>query len=46
MDYGICEQAAEAEINRELEEDFLNKGSEYHTVYPTLLVWSYGIVKK
>ena len=44
--YGITEQAAEAEINRELEEDFLNRGPGYHTVYPTLLTWSYGIVKK
>jgi ubiquinone/menaquinone biosynthesis C-methylase UbiE len=46
MGYGISEVAAEAEINRELEEDFLNKGSGYHTVYPTLLTWSYGIVNK
>ena len=46
MGYGISEQDAEAEINRELEEDFLNKGSVYHTVYPTLLTWSYGIVRK
>ena len=46
MGYGISEQAAEAEIKRELDEDFLNKGSGYHTVYPTLLTWSYGIVKK
>jgi SAM-dependent methyltransferase len=46
MGYGITEKAAEAEINREVEEDFLNKGSEYHTVYPTLLAWSYGFVKK
>jgi ubiquinone/menaquinone biosynthesis C-methylase UbiE len=46
VDYGITEQAAEAEIDREVEEDFLNKGSGYHTVYPTLLTWSYGIVSK
>jgi hypothetical protein len=46
VDYGISEQAAEAEINRELDEDFLNKGLEYHTVYPTLLTWSYGVVSK
>jgi SAM-dependent methyltransferase len=46
MDYGISEQAAEAEIERELEEDFLNKGAGYHTVYPTLLTWSYGVVAK
>jgi SAM-dependent methyltransferase len=46
MSYGITEGAAEAEINRELEEDFLNKGPGYHTVYPTLLTWSYGVVSK
>ena len=46
MGYGISEQAAEDEINRELEEDFLNKGAQYHTVYPTLLTWSFGTVKK
>jgi ubiquinone/menaquinone biosynthesis C-methylase UbiE len=46
MDYGITEQDAETEINRELEEDFLNKGAGYHTIFPTLLTWSYGIVRK
>jgi hypothetical protein len=43
---GISEAAATAEIDREIEEDFLNKGAGYHTVYPTLLTWSYGIVQK
>jgi len=43
---GIDEAAATAEIDRELEEDFLNKGPEYHTVYPPLLTWSYGVVRK
>ncbi len=46
MGFGINEQAAEAEIERELEEDFLNKGPGYHTVYPTLLTWSFGLVSK
>jgi ubiquinone/menaquinone biosynthesis C-methylase UbiE len=46
MGYGISEKDAEDEINRELEEDFLNKGPGYHTVYPTSLTWSFGIVKK
>lgn len=41
---GISEQAAEAEIERELEEDFLNKGPGYHTVYASLLTWSFGKV--
>ena len=46
MGYGISEPAAEGEIQRELEEDFLNQGTRYHTVYPTLLTWSFGRVKK
>ena len=44
MGYGISEQAAEAEIERELAEDFLTKGQEFHTVYVTLLTWSFGVV--
>jgi ubiquinone/menaquinone biosynthesis C-methylase UbiE len=44
MSYGISEQDAEAEIARELEEDILNKGQSYHTVYTTLLTWSFGLV--
>jgi hydroxylamine reductase (hybrid-cluster protein) len=46
MGYGITGQDAETEINRELDEDFLNKGAGYFKIYPTLLSWSYGIVKK
>ena len=42
--FGISEQAAEAEITRELEEDFLTKVQEYHTVYASLLTWSFGVV--
>jgi ubiquinone/menaquinone biosynthesis C-methylase UbiE len=41
---GISEEAAEAEITRELEEGFLNKGMKYHTVYASLLTWSFGKV--
>jgi len=44
MSYGISEADAEAEIERELEEDFLNKGRDYHTVYMSLLTWSFGVV--
>jgi ubiquinone/menaquinone biosynthesis C-methylase UbiE len=44
--YGISEQAAQAEIERELAQDFLNKGKGYHTVFTTLLTWSYGRVVK
>lgn len=44
ISFGISEQDAEAEIERELDEDFLNKGQEYHTVYASLLTWSFGVV--
>lgn len=44
VSYGISEQDAEAEIARELDEDFLNKGQQYHTVYASLLTWSFGVV--
>jgi ubiquinone/menaquinone biosynthesis C-methylase UbiE len=44
MNYGISEEAAEAEITRELEEDFLNQGQSYHTVYASLLTWCFGVV--
>ena len=44
MGHGISEQAAQAEIERELAQDFLNKGQGYHTVFTTLLTWSYGRV--
>jgi len=44
MDFGISEAAAEAEIIRELEEDFLNKGQGYHTVFTSLLTWCFGVV--
>jgi ubiquinone/menaquinone biosynthesis C-methylase UbiE len=42
--YGISESSAEAEIAREMEEDFLNKGQQYHTVFTSLLTWSSGFV--
>ncbi len=42
--YGISGHDAEAEIARELDENFLNKGKEYHTVYASLLTWSFGVV--
>jgi ubiquinone/menaquinone biosynthesis C-methylase UbiE len=44
MGFGISEEEAEAEITRETDEDFLNKGQQYHTVYASLLTWSFGIV--
>ncbi len=42
--FGISGPAAAAEIARELEDDFLNNGPRYHTVYAGLLTWSFGIV--
>lgn len=44
MGFGISEEDAQAEIARELEEDFLNRGQQYHTVYASLLTWSFGVV--
>jgi SAM-dependent methyltransferase len=46
MSYGISREAAEAEITRELDQDFLNRGHQYHTVYTSLLAWSFGVVRK
>jgi ubiquinone/menaquinone biosynthesis C-methylase UbiE len=44
MSYGISEHDADTEIAREVDEEFLNKGQEYHTVYTSLLTWSFGVV--
>jgi ubiquinone/menaquinone biosynthesis C-methylase UbiE len=44
LNFGISESDAETEIAREIDEDFLNKGQEYHTVYTSLLTWSFGVV--
>lgn len=44
MELDIPEPAAEDEIERELDMDFLHKGPTYHTVYTTLLTWSFGVV--
>lgn len=46
MGFGISEEDAEAEITRELEENFLSMGKQYHTVFASLLTWSFGIVEK
>lgn len=46
MQFGISTEEAEAEIARELAEDFLHKGDQYHTVYASLLTWSFGVVEK
>lgn len=44
--YGIPEEAAEREIERELAQDFLNNGRDYHTAYASLLSFSFGTVDK
>ncbi|MDY7011673.1 MAG: hypothetical protein SVV80_13130 [Planctomycetota bacterium] len=44
--YGISHEAADKEIQRELDRDFLHKGRDYHTVWPGLLTFSYGTVTK
>mgnify|MGYP000347910041 CR=1 FL=1 len=37
---------ARREIGRALDRDFANRGRDYHTVWPSLLMFSYGIVDK
>jgi SAM-dependent methyltransferase len=44
--YGISEEDAENEIERELAIDFRGKGHSYHTAYPSLLSFSFGTVDK
>lgn len=44
--YGVVEEDADAEIDRELAQDFRAKGREYHTVYTSLLSFSFGTVTK
>ena len=44
--YGVSEEDAEAEIERELAWSFREKGREYHTAYPSLLSFSFGTVDK
>ena len=44
--YGISDEDAENEIERELGQGFRTKGREYHTAYPSLLSFSFGTVDK
>lgn len=46
VNYGISEDDAEKEIDRELAQDFRNKGRDYHGVFPSLLSFSFGTVDK
>ncbi len=41
---GVPPETAEREIRRELQRDFAGKGRQYHTVVPSTLVFSYGVV--
>ena len=44
--YGVSEEAADREIDREQSQDFRDKGREYHTAYASLLSFSFGTVDK
>ena len=44
--YGISEEAAEKEIDREQSQDFRANGRDYHTAYTSLLSFSFGTVDK
>ena len=44
--YGVSEEDADREIERDLAWDFREKGRKYHTVYPMLLSFSFGTVEK
>jgi len=44
MSYGVSREVACREVRRELDRDFAHKGRGYHTVAPSLLMFSYGTV--
>lgn len=44
VDWGVADEDARREIERELDRDFAHKGEEYHTAFPGLLTFSYGRV--
>lgn len=44
--YGISEEEADKEIDRELAQEFRAKGRDYHTAYPSLMSFSFGTVDK
>jgi ubiquinone/menaquinone biosynthesis C-methylase UbiE len=44
--YGVSDEEAEKEIERELAWDFREKGRGYHTVFPSVLSFSFGTVEK
>ena len=44
MSHGISEDDTEAEITRDLQQDFLNKGQRYHTVCSSLSTWTFEAV--
>ena len=46
MKYGVSEEDADKDIEQMLAWDFKGKGRDYHTVYPSLLSFSFGTVEK
>ncbi len=46
LKHGVSEEAAEREMDRVDSEDFLHRGRDFHTVYPSLLSFSFGTVDK
>ena len=46
VSYGVSPEVADKEIRRSLDRDFAHKGRQYHTVWPSLLMFSYGTVDK
>ena len=46
LSLGVPAEAASREIRRELARDFPNKGHDYHSVVPSLLMFSYGTVDR
>lgn len=44
--YGVSEEAADREIDRELAQEFRAKGRDYHTACVSLLSFSFGTVDK
>jgi len=44
--YGVPEDEADRQIDREIERDFLHRAEEFHTVYAHLTSFSFGTVDK
>ena len=46
LEHGISPDDIKAVKSLILEEDFANKGLNYHTVFPGMMIWSFGTVSK